>query len=104
MSDLAAGIPIGMSIGMGAGIGAGMGIGASKTRKEIETKLKELGTSHDVKIKKPDGTYMAIDDLIQFISAENIAKSTPNNTKGIIVTIIAALVVIMGILFFILLY
>ena len=104
MSDLAAGIPIGMSIGMGAGIGVGMGIGANKTRKEIEAKLQELGSSHDVKIKKTDGNYMSMDELFQFISAESITKSTPNNSKGIIITIIAALVLIMGIFMFILLY
>ena len=47
---------------------------------------------------------MSIDELLQFISAESITKSTPNNSKGIIITIIAALVLIMGIFMFILLY
>ena len=94
MSDLAAGIPIGMSIGIGAGIG----IGSKKAKKEIAQQIREMSSTHDIKIKKPDGQYLAIDDFINELGAGDSGKEEQNKT--LIVTAIGILILLAGILAF----
>jgi len=94
MSDLAAGIPIGMSIGIGAGIA----IGKKSAQKEMAKKIQELNATHDIKVKKASGQYMAIEEFIEAIGA--VKETSEDKNKMLIIVAIGILVLLGGILAF----
>jgi len=94
MSDMATGIPIGMSIG----IGAGMGIGKKSGQKEIAKKIKELSANHEIRIRKPDGNYMSVDEFIEVIGISG--NSEADKKKLSIFLVIGILIFILGVITF----
>ncbi|MCB0281520.1 MAG: hypothetical protein H6627_07350 [Calditrichae bacterium] len=92
MSDLASGIPIGIPLG----IPIGMGLGKKNAHSEMENKLRELSLTHDIKIKKPDGNFMPIDELISILGAQ--PNSQENKKPLVIITILGIMVLILAIL------
>lgn len=94
MSDLGAGIPIGMSIGIGAGIG----IGKKAGQKEIAKKIHQLSANHEIRIRKPDGNYMSLDEFIENIGISD--KSEGDKKKMKIVLALGILIFVLGVVTF----
>ncbi|KAA3617084.1 MAG: hypothetical protein D8M58_04190 [Calditrichaeota bacterium] len=94
MSDLAAGIPIGMSIGIGAGIA----IGKKSGQKEVGEKIKQLSTNHEIRVKKPDGNYMSLEEFINEIAIFDVSEN--EKKKMNIMILVGVIILLIGILTF----
>ncbi len=94
MSDLASGVPIGMCIGIGAGIG----IGKQAGKKEIVKNIKQLSANHEIRVRKPDGNYMSLDEFIEKIGVRNVPVA--DKKKMSVMFAISLVIFLLGVLTF----